>query len=136
MGHVWVISVSFVHSALLAWAFPASSLLLAFYFPFVYMVDQTQMYFTSVSPLRLFQGIICNTERLKGRPWSPELLEGPNLDGGSQTPLHTMLLICKRFVMPLTTIHFIWKNNCMCNRDNVLIWSCKNNKFILIDFML
>ena len=41
VGHVWVISVSFVYSALLVWAFPASSLLLAFYFPFVYMVDQT-----------------------------------------------------------------------------------------------
>ena len=37
-----------------------------------------------------------DTERLKGRTWSPELLGGPKLEGGAyfkggpQTPLHTM----------------------------------------------
>ena len=43
-----------------------SSLLLAFCFLFVCTVDQTQMYPSSISPLGLFQRIICNTERLKG----------------------------------------------------------------------
>ena len=38
------------------------------------MVDQTQMCPLSNTPLELFQGIICTIERLKGGPWSPELL--------------------------------------------------------------
>ena len=44
------------------------------------MVDQTQIYPSSISPLGLFQGIV---ERLKGGPWRPELLRGPKLEWGS-----------------------------------------------------
>ena len=51
-----------------------SSLLLAYCFLFVCMADQTQMCFSSISPLGPFQGIICNIERKKGGPWSPVLL--------------------------------------------------------------
>ena len=40
----------------IAWNLP----LLAFCFLCVCMVDQTQMYPSSISPLKLFQGIICN----------------------------------------------------------------------------
>ena len=64
-------SGSFVDKELLAWAFLQShklnlsyclksSLLLVFSFLFVCMVGQTQMHPSSISPLRLFQGIICN----------------------------------------------------------------------------
>ena len=71
MGPVWAISVSFVYTGLLVWAFLQShklnltyclksSLLLAFCFLFVCMVDQTQMYPSSISPLGLFQRIICS----------------------------------------------------------------------------
>ena len=50
---------------------------------------------SSMSPLGLFKGIICNIERLKGGPWSSELLGEPNwretdLKGGPQTLLHIM----------------------------------------------
>ena len=59
------------------------------------MIDQTQMYPSSISPLGLPQGITCNIERLRGGTWSPELLGRPklwetDLKGGPQTPLHTM----------------------------------------------
>ena len=37
-----------------------SSLLLAFCFLLVFMVDQIQMYPSSISPLGLFQEIVCN----------------------------------------------------------------------------
>ena len=37
-----------------------SSLLLAFCFLFVCAIDKTQMYPSSISPLGLFKGIICN----------------------------------------------------------------------------
>ena len=54
------------------------SLLFASCFLFVCIFDQTQMCSLSISPLGLFQRIICNTERLKGEPWSPELLGNLN----------------------------------------------------------
>ena len=65
-----------------------SSLLLAFCFLLVYMVDQTQICTSSILPLGLFQDIKCNIERRE-----PKLEGGPDLKGGGpQTPLHTMLL--------------------------------------------
>ena len=71
VGAVWVISISFVYTRLLVWAFLQwhklhltyclkSSLLLEFFSLFVSMVDQTQMYPSSISPFGLFQGITCN----------------------------------------------------------------------------
>ena len=68
---VWATSVSFVYTRLLVRAFLQSSMLnliyclksslqLAFCFLFVCMVNQTQMYLSSISPLWLFQVIICN----------------------------------------------------------------------------
>ena len=71
VGPVWAISVSFVYTRWLVRAFLQShkvnlnyclksSLLLAFYLLFVCMVDQTQMYPSSISTLGLFQVIICN----------------------------------------------------------------------------
>ena len=77
---------------ILAWVFPQphrlnltyclkSSLLLAFCFLLVCMVDQTQMFPSFILPPGLLQEIICNIERLKGGPWSPELLGGPKLEG-------------------------------------------------------
>ena len=73
----WAISISFVYTGLLASSFPQShkfnltdclksSLLLQFYFLFVYMVDQTEMYPSRISPLKLFHRIKCNIGRLKG----------------------------------------------------------------------
>ena len=50
---------------------------------YVCMVDQTQMYPSSILPLGLFQGIICKIERLNGGPWSPELLGRSKLKGRS-----------------------------------------------------
>ena len=66
---MWVISFSFVYIGLLVWTFLQShklnltyclksSLLLAFCFLFVCMVDQTQIYPSSISPLGLFQVIL------------------------------------------------------------------------------
>ena len=76
MGPVWITSVSFVYTGLLIWVFSQLqklnltyclklSLLLAFCFLLVCMVNQTQMYLSSISPLELFWWIICNIERLK-----------------------------------------------------------------------
>ena len=102
VGCGWAIFISFIYTELLVWAFSQSyslnltyclksSLLHAFCFLLVSMVDQTQMCPSSILSLGLFQGIICNIERLKGGSWSPELLGGPVL-GEYQTPLHTMLM--------------------------------------------
>ena len=68
---VWAISVSFVYTGLLVWAliqphklnltyYFKSSLLLVFCSMHICTVDQSQMYPSSISPLGLFQGIICN----------------------------------------------------------------------------
>ena len=81
----------YLHRITCAWAFPQlhnlnltyclkSSLSLTFCFLFVCMVDQTQMQLSSISPLGLFEVIICNVERLKGGPWSSELLGEPKLE--------------------------------------------------------
>ena len=72
---------------LIVWNFP----LLAFCFLFVFIVDRTQMYPSFISPLGLFQGIIHDTERLKGSTLEPWIIGGPDLKRrGPQTPLHTM----------------------------------------------
>ena len=63
------------------------------------MVNQTQMYSSSISPLERFQGIICNIERLKGGHWGPELLKGPDLKGGRQTSLHTAACNCSKLTI-------------------------------------
>ena len=72
VGRVWAISVSFVYTGLLVWAYLQSHnlnltyclkscLLLVLCFLFVCMIDQTQMYPSSISPLGLLQRIIlCN----------------------------------------------------------------------------
>ena len=98
LGPVSTFFVSFVYTLLLVWAFPVTqawsllfntSLLLAFCFLFVCMVDQTQMCLSSISPSGLFQGIICKIERLKGgtlEPWSigeTWTVGGPNLKVGN-----------------------------------------------------
>ena len=44
------------------------------------MVDNTQMYPSSISPLGLYPGIICNIRSLKRGPWGPELLGERNLE--------------------------------------------------------
>ena len=78
---MWVIVISFVYTELLVLAFPQShrlnlvyrlesSLLLAFRFVLVCMVDQTQMSSSAISPYGVFQGIVSNIERLEGGPWS------------------------------------------------------------------
>ena len=102
MGPMWGISVSFLYTGLLVWAFPKSQLnlaygsksflVLAFCFLFVCMTDPTQMYPSSISPLGLFQGIICNIERLKSGTLEPCITGGPKLEGGIQTPHHTVRL--------------------------------------------
>ena len=69
VGPVWAISISFVYIGLLIWAFLQSHKLNLTYclkssvtciLPSVCLVDQTQMYPSSISLLGLFQGIICN----------------------------------------------------------------------------
>ena len=60
------------------------------------MIDQTQMHPSSISPLGLFQVVMCNIKRPKWRTLEPELPEqsklegGPDLTGEPQTPFHTM----------------------------------------------
>ena len=46
-----------------------SSLLLAFCFLFICVVDQTQMYSSSISPLGLFQEIVCNIHGVNLPPY-------------------------------------------------------------------
>ena len=71
------ISISFIYTGLLvsehSHSYTTLILLIACNLPcylhfalFVCMVDQTQMQLSSISPLGLFEGIICNVERLKG----------------------------------------------------------------------
>ena len=118
VGHVWVIIISFVYTELLVWAFPQSlrfnlayclksSLLLAFCFLLLCIVDQTQMCPSSILPLGLFQGIICNIERLKGWNLEPWIAGGPKLEGGPQTLLHTMLMwyyiLFSKFYLPTSS---------------------------------
>ena len=96
LGPVWVISVSFVYTGLKPFPKPHKlnfiyclkfSLLLAFCFLFGWSNPNVP---SSISPLGMFQGIICNIERLRGGPWSPEFLDRPKLEGRPQSPLHTM----------------------------------------------
>ena len=56
------------------------------------MTDPTQMYPSSISPLGLFQGIICNIDRLKSGTLEPCITGGRKLEGGPQTPHHTVRL--------------------------------------------
>ena len=57
------------------------------------MVDPTQMCPSLISPLGMFQGIICNIDRLKFRTLEPliaggtEIGQGPNLKRGDLRPL-------------------------------------------------
>ena len=85
------ILINLLKTCLLVWPFPQSprlrvtycsklSLLLASCFLFICMVDPTQMCPSSVSPLRLFHGIICFLERLKGGTWELWITGGRNLD--------------------------------------------------------
>ena len=69
VGPMWAISISFIYTVLLVWAFLQSHKLNltyclksspAFCFLFVCMIGQTQMYPSSISPSELFQGIMCN----------------------------------------------------------------------------
>ena len=87
VGPVWAISISFVYTELLVWAFPQSHklnliyclkfcLLLALCFLLVCTVDQTQMCPSSISPLGLFQGITCNIKRLNGATMEPLIIGG------------------------------------------------------------
>ena len=91
MGPMQAISISFIYTGLLvsehSHSYTTLILLIACNLPcylhfalFVCMVDQTQMQLSSISPLGLFEGIICNVERLKGWPWSSELLGEPKLE--------------------------------------------------------
>ena len=81
VSSVWAISIFFVNTGLLVWAIPQSHRLnltccfkscqlLAFCFLLVCMVDQTQIFPSSISPLGLFQRI-CNFERQKGGTLEP-----------------------------------------------------------------
>ena len=73
------ISVSFVYTGLLVRAFPhlhrlnltyysKSSVLLTFCFLFICIIDPTHICLSPISLelLQLFQGILCNNERMKG----------------------------------------------------------------------
>ena len=83
VGPVWAISVSLVYIVSLVWAFSQSdklnltfclkfSQLLEFCFPFLWL-NQTQIYPSSISPLGLFQGIICDTGGLNLITGAPKL---------------------------------------------------------------
>ena len=112
MGLMW--AISFVYSELLVWAFPQShrlnlsyylksSLLLAFCFLLACVVDQTQMCPSSISPLGIFQGIICNIGRFKrkeeGRVLESWITGGTYRRGGLiwkgelQNPLYTITMV-------------------------------------------
>ena len=56
---VWIISAFFVYTGLLVWTFLQSHKLNVTYC-LKSLVDQTQMHPTSISPLGLFQEIVCN----------------------------------------------------------------------------
>ena len=81
MGHI---SVSFVYTGLLVRAFPhlhrlnltyysKPSAPLAFWFLIICMIDPTEICLSPISLelLELFQGIVCNNERLKGEKLEP-----------------------------------------------------------------
>ena len=101
---MWTISISFVYIALLTWAFPQShkvnltyclksSLVFASCLLFVCMVDQSQIYASSIWLSILLQQIICDTERLKGGTSEPWITGGPKVEddliwkGGDLRPL-------------------------------------------------
>ena len=70
LGPLWTLSVSFVYTKWLVWAYfysPTSLILLLEIFHVIFillssvcMVDQTQIYPSSISLLELFQGIVYN----------------------------------------------------------------------------
>ena len=66
------------------------------------MVNQTQMYPSSISPLGLFQEMICNNERLKGGLRSPEFMGRPKLKGGTSdsSSYHQYSIMCGIHHMP------------------------------------
>ena len=112
----WAISISFVYTGLLASSFPQShkfnltdclksSLLLQFYFLFVYMVDQTEMYPSRISPLKLFHRIKCNIGRLKG-----ETLRGGGggLVGSGNGSRFFVLLELQFFRGVSSSFKFLW----------------------------
>ena len=99
-------SVSFVYTGLLVRAFPhlhrlnltyysksptKSPTLLAFCFLFICVIDPTQICLSPISLelLELFQGIVCNNERLKEGKLEPWIIGG-EIRMGPQTPLYTM----------------------------------------------
>ena len=90
VGHL----VFFVYTGLLVWVFPQSnrislvfylksSMLLAFCFLFFCMADLAQMCPSSISPLGIFQGIMCNIERLKGGTVETWITGGTKTGGGT-----------------------------------------------------
>ena len=87
---VWVIFVSsFVYKGLLVWAFPQlhrlkftccwKSQILPFCFLLVWLIKLKMSPPPPISQLGLFQGIICNTERLKGVTLNPWITGGPKM---------------------------------------------------------
>ena len=112
VGPVWAISISSVYSHkvnLTYWL--KSSLLLGFCFLFVCMVNQTQMYPSSVSPSRQFQRIICNIERLEGGTLEPWITWGTLIGEGIWFEMGTSDL-CSYHEFESTSleaqIHFEW----------------------------
>ena len=74
------------------------------------MIDQTQMSPSSISPVALFQGTICNIERLKGDSRSLELQGESKVEGGGpQTPLHTMSMELYTIIYMDDIIPLFWK---------------------------
>ena len=111
VGPMLAISISFVCTGLIVWAFPQlhrlnltyclkSSLLLAFCFLLVFMIDQTRMCPSSISPLGVFYQNICNIDRLKGGTlellitWGPKLEGEPDLKLGTSDPSSQHEQVC------------------------------------------
>ena len=112
VGPKWAISFFFVYTGLFVQVYPQShklnliyclkcSLILGFCSLFLCMVDQIQMYPSSISPLGLFQVIICNAESLEGGTLEPLISREAWFERrGPMTSLHTM--------------HMVWIKKAIC----------------------
>ena len=102
---VWIISAFFVYTGLLVWTFLRSHKLNVTYC-LKSLVDQTQMHPTSISPLGLFQEIVCNIHSV-----NPFIYRGVGIlkdhrRGGSRFSL-IIYKFCSSTALYLASLSFI-----------------------------
>ena len=123
---MWAISGSFVYTELLGWEFPHSQRVNLTYclkscllicFPCFCMVDQTKMCPSFISPLGIFQEIICNRKiicnikRLKGKELGTLNYRGDLNWRSLFIPCVLVIKICLKICIMLSMYHVISRNN-------------------------